>query len=41
MEQAFELVLRRWQQAVQPLIPKGWFLVRGEIVTREEFDAEQ
>lgn len=40
MAQAFEFVLRRWQQAVQPLIPEGWFLVRGEIVTREEFDAE-
>jgi hypothetical protein len=41
MERAFGLVLRRWQKAVQPLIPDGWFLVRGEIVTREEFDAEQ
>jgi hypothetical protein len=40
METAFAAAMRRWRRAARPLIPRGWSLVRGEIVTREEFDRE-
>jgi hypothetical protein len=38
VEKAFYAAIQRWRRATQPVLPRGWSLVRCEIVTREELD---
>lgn len=40
IERAFTAALQRWRRSAQPLMPRGWHVVRGEIVTAAEFERD-
>jgi hypothetical protein len=37
---AFTAALQRWRQSAQSFLPRGWHVVRGEILTAAEFERE-
>jgi hypothetical protein len=40
IDRAFAAALRQWQESAHSLLPSGWHVVRGEILTAAEFERE-
>jgi hypothetical protein len=40
IERAFTAALQRWRKSAQSLLPRGWQVVSGEILTAAEFQRQ-